>query len=310
MGGADDDVLGRLQELVYEKSDLSFKGRKRALFERRVSERARIGGRPSLSAYYDALKADPAELDRLVNALTTNHTYFFRIPGHFDALREKVFPEIIEAGNSEAMRGWGKFKGEEAEELRRRAMRVRVWSPGCSTGEEVYSLAFTLLDVLKYPRAWDAQVLGTDIKREALAEARRGVYGPESLREADMKLMGPRMETVDGGWSVREEPRRLVSFRESNLKDISGPVPFRMTLTREDGASECLDARGYFDVIFCRNVMIYFDRRGQQKLVDALYGCLRPGGYLFTGDSEPLHLFTHGFERVGWGDAIYYRKPE
>jgi chemotaxis protein methyltransferase CheR len=111
------------------------------------------------------------------------------------------------------------------------------------------------------------------------------------------------MEKVDGGWAVKELPRSLVRFGEVNLKGLSldsGPLP------HTDGAG----GKGYFDIIFCRNVMIYFDRKGQQRLVDNLYERLAPGGYLFTGDSEPLHLFRHGFVKAEGADALYYRKPD
>jgi len=303
------ELIGRFQRIVYDRSGLHFSGHKLVFFERQLRERLDKGRLDDFESYYRRLTEDPSELDLLVQGLTTNRTYFYRNPGHFKALRDTVFPEIIEAKNKEVVSSWGRQGESYNFDGPHPAMRLRVWSSGCSTGEETYSIAFSLLEALSYPRAWDVEVLGTDIKRDALASARAGVYDEASVKELPPEIAGKYMESTVGGYAVRENVSRVVKFREANLKEFTGPPPGALTLRDLDGTVETLDTRGYFDVVFCRNVMIYFDREGQQRLVDALYECLAPGGYLFTGDSEPLHLFSHGFVQAGGDESLYYRKP-
>jgi len=304
-----EDLLGRFQAIVYRKSDLHFPERKRGFLEKRISARLSKWGVEDYETYYRMLEDDPLELDALVGELTTNQTYFFRDPSQFRALKEAVLPELIAEKNREVVHSWGIPGGAPAPGTKHPAMNLRVWSSGCSTGEEAYSIAFTLLDSISYPKAWDIEVVGTDIKRGALDTARKGSYEGASLKGIDPGAAGRYMTRQGDRYTVDEDARRIVRFYESNLKDLSGPVPCRISLKPAAGPAMHLDAEGYFDLIFCRNVMIYFDRDGQQRLVDALYRCLKPGGYLFTGDSEPLHLFRHEFVRSGAGDALYYRKP-
>lgn len=292
------ELFGKFQEIVYDRSDLHFAPSKRVFFERQLREKLLTDGFSDFESYYASLKCDLKRLDVLVQDLTTNQTFFFRNRAQFEALRDKVFPELIGSKNREAVRSWS-----SPAQCRRRTMSLKIWSAGCSTGEEAYSIAFTLLDVLKYPRAWDVRIIGTDIKRSALAAANAGIYEGTSLKETDPALVEKYMEKADGGWAVKELPRSLVRFGEANLKALSlnnGPLP------HTDGTG----GKGYFDIIFCRNVMIYFDRKGQQRLVDNLYERLVPGGYLFTGDSEPLHLFRHGFVKAEGAEALYYKKPD
>ena len=292
------DLLDKFQEIVYDRSDLHFTSSKRVFFEGRIREKLLLYGFPDFESYYESIKSDSNKLDILVQDLTTNQTFFFRNQSQFKALRDKVFPELIESKNREAVRAWSSPAQGQCKRT-----SINIWSAGCSTGEEAYSVAFTLLDVLKYPRAWDVRIIGTDIKRSALAAASAGIYERKSLKEAAPGMLEKYMEKVDGGWAVKELPRSLVRFGEANLKALSmdsEPLP------HTDGAG----GKGYFDIIFCRNVMIYFDHKGQQRLVDNLYERLAPGGYLFTGDSEPLHLFRHCFVKMEGAEALYYRKPD
>ncbi len=301
------ELLEKFKRCVYDKSDLHFSGKKLAFFERRLCERLEKSGLSGYEAYYSYLVENPSEVYALIEDLTTNQTYFFRNAGQFTALREKVIPALVEEKNRQVVRSWGRTEGLMPG--RHPAMSIRVWSAGCSTGEEAYSIAFTLLGAIKYPRAWDLGVLGTDIKREVLNVARRAVYSGDTLRAVEPAVRDAFMERSQGGWTVGEVAKRLVTFYAANIKDVTGPDGSRLLRLEDEGrdVSE-LDVHGRFDVIFCRNVMIYFDRGGQQRLVDALYDCLRPGGYLFTGDSEPLHLFSHRFERADDAGALYYKK--
>ncbi|MBI5190962.1 MAG: protein-glutamate O-methyltransferase CheR [Nitrospirae bacterium] len=309
MTAAKHDLYERFKRLVYERSDLHFSPRKRAFFERQLADRAAACGFGDLEAYFWHVHDNPDGLDGLLQCLTTHQTSFFRNPAQFSALREVILPELVAARNREVISSWGGPGSQVQRPGRHPAMNIRIWSSGCSTGEEAYSIAFSLLDAIRYIRAWDVEVLGTDINRAVLAAARAGVYDGSQLPELARWGADRHVEAGGGTFRVGEDTRRLVRFRESNLKGLTSSRPRRLELRDEAGREEVMEAAGLFDMIFCRNVMIYFDRDGQQRLVDALFDCLKPGGYLFTGDSEPLHLFSHGFERAGGGDALYYRKP-
>jgi chemotaxis protein methyltransferase CheR len=303
-----DELLERFKRCVYERSDLHFSSKKHAFLEKRIRERFIRSGLPDYESYYSFLMGDPSEVYSLIEDLTTNETRFFRNAAQFRALSDVVVPELVKAKNREVVSSWGKGHPVQG---RHPAMSIKVWSAGCSTGEEAYSIAFTLLDIVKYPKAWDLDVLATDIKREAVVVAKSGFYSEKRIEGIGRPVMERFMEQAAGGWLVRPEARRIINFRAANIKDITGQNGGRtLGLVDENGGVAAMEVRNRFDVIFCRNVMIYFDRAAQQRLVDALYDCLRPGGYLFTGDSEPLHLFSHGFIRAEDTGSLYYRKPE
>jgi chemotaxis protein methyltransferase CheR len=302
------DLLTRFHELVRERCDLFFPAAKQAFFENRLRERLFLAGHGDYESYYSYLLEQPDEMQSLLQGLTVNETRFFRNPAEFKALRERILPELIEKKNREVVKSWGDETRPWKWGERHPVMHFRVWSAGCSTGEEAYSIAFTILESLKFPRAWEIEITATDINRAVLYTARAGGYDNGSVAEIQPDMRARYMDSLDGGFIVKEFPASLVRFYEANLKDISA-MPGTMTLKPVSGPDIDMDVAGYFDIIFCRNVMIYFERAAQQRLVDALYNCLKPGGCLFTGDAEPLHLFEHRFETVSEGDAIYYVKP-
>ncbi len=300
--------LAKFNELVLDKYDLFFPASKQVFLENCLRERLLLGGYGNYESYYNCLVGDPEEMQGLIDELTVNETRFFRNLGQFKALKENILPEMIEKRNREVVKSWGDetryWKWGERHPL----MHFRVWSAGCSTGEEAYSIAFTILDSLKFPRAWNIEITATDINRSVLDRARIGAYDNNSANDIDPDMLTRYMDRTEAGFVVKEFPGRLVKFYESNLKDLSAGRGI-MTLRPADGPGIEFDASGYFDIIFCRNVMIYFDRTAQTRLVSTLYRCLKPGGFLFTGDSEPLHLFEHGFNITTEGDAVYYVKP-
>jgi chemotaxis protein methyltransferase CheR len=240
---------------------------KRPLVCARLRKRLRHYGYARLGQYYAHLtERDPEgeELVRMVNALTTNKTEFFREAHHFDLLRTEIL------GPRAAGRG---------------PRRLRVWSAGCSSGEEAYSIAFTVLAGLPDTVDWDVRILASDIDTDMLARAQRGVYlaeraagVPAALRERSF-VRG--REANAGLVRVRREATRLVTFRRINLRDEPWPI------------------RVAFDAIFCRNVLIYFDRALQQDVVRRLVEYLTPSGYLFLGHSESLLGMGTGLRPVG-----------
>jgi chemotaxis protein methyltransferase CheR len=227
----------------------------------------------TFAAYLDRVlnPAETEERDRFVSALTTNTTHFYRESHHFDFLETEVLPGLIERARS--------------------GQRVRIWSAGCSTGEEPYSIALCLLKAFPDAGSHDVKILATDVDREVLARAEAGTYGVNSLREVPQPLIDAGLDCVKSPelWSPKPKVRSLVTFRRLNLIDT---WPFQ----------------GKFDVIFCRNVAIYMHEDTQEKIWSAFGNVLHPDGYLFIGHTERMSPSLRSkFTIVG--KTIYRREP-
>ena len=258
-----------IRRLVSEKTGIVLNDAKRNLVYSRLSRRLRQLGLGHFADYCDLLKGgDDGELVNFINAITTNLTSFFRENHHFEYLRDTLLPELMQT------------KGER---------RLRGWSAGCSTGEEPYSLAMVLRETLP-DTGWDARILATDLDSEVVAKARRGVYtqervngiSPERLKRWFLRGKGGN----EGMVQVRASLRELLSFRQLNLMHewpIKGPLDF----------------------IFCRNVVIYFDKPTQKVLFDRYAELLPVGGHLFIGHSESLFKVSDRFKLIG---KTIYRK--
>ena len=249
----------RIRDLLLEMTGIALGASRRTLVVARLGRRVRALGLQTFSEYCDHLAtADPEghERQELLNCLTTHETRFWREPHHFDFIRHTLVP----AWQARATRGGSR--------------RIRVWSAGCSTGEEPYSLAITLLEALGTPLRFDLAILATDIDTAVLETARRGVY-PLARLGAQPQLRLRRFFLRGHGASVgqvrvRPEVRSLVTFRALNLAAARWPL------------------RRSFDVICCRNVIIYFDRPTQERVCAHLLTQLAPGGHLLLGHSESL----------------------
>jgi chemotaxis protein methyltransferase CheR len=259
----------RFRRLVHEQTGIALNDGKRPLLCARLGKRLRRWGYSTFSEYWVHLtERDPhgEELMRMVNAVTTNKTDFFREAHHFEILRDQV-AAIAGAAGTDAPR------------------TLRLWSAGCSSGEEPYSMALTVLDTLSRPGSWDVRILASDIDTEILATAAAGVYADERVEAvpADLRrryfLRGRGAQT--GFVRVRPDVRELVTFRRINLRDDTWPI------------------RSQLDAIFCRNVIIYFDREMQQRLAARFLELLKPGGVLFLGHSESLVGMRAGLEHLG-----------
>lgn len=245
-----------LSDLVYTKTGIILGEQKRSLIVGRLNKEVRRIGFESFAEYYDHVIGDRSgqALNTLIERISTNHTFFWRENDHYTFFRETVLPEVVET-------------------LRRSGSRdLRIWCAGCSSGEEPYTLAMLLHDYLGPELAkWDAGILATDISSRVLEIALRGVYRSENVEKLPPALRNAGMERVeDDGWRVRESIRKLVLFRKLNLMRESYPF------------------RGRFNLIFCRNVMIYFDTPTRKALVERFHRYTEPGGYLFIGHSESL----------------------
>ncbi len=257
------------RDLAKSHAGISLPGHKRNMVYRRVSKRLTALGLKDFSAYQNLLSGPDggAELEHFVNALTTNKTEFFREKHHFQHLASAVLPI-----------------------LRKQAKpRLRIWSAGCSSGQESYSIAMTLGEALADLARWDAKILSTDIDTEMIEVARRGIYSDAEMHSISGKLRQKYIEVLPGeagGGRMSSALSSLVTFNQLNLH---GPWPMK----------------GKFDAIFCRNVIIYFDVADQCRLFDRFADLLCDGGYVYIGHSESLYKVTERFRPLG--QSIYQR---
>jgi chemotaxis protein methyltransferase CheR len=266
-----DRELSAIVKLVYEKSGITLHDGKRSLVTARLQKRLRAGGFRSFSSYLAHVEADASgeELTLLLDAIATNHTSFFREPQHFAFLRERVLP-----GYAEPTAG-----------------RLSIWSAACSSGEEPYTLAMELKDHLPAAAMNQARILASDLSTKVLATARGGVYRLDRVGGLPVEVLRRHFEkglgAQEGLARVAAHARQNVEFRQLNLLEINS-------------LGEA------FDVIFCRNVMIYFDKQVQQRVVSMLERHLAPRGYLFISHSESLNGIEHGLRWVA--PAVYQRQ--
>jgi chemotaxis protein methyltransferase CheR len=267
-----DSDFFRFCQLVHQHAGIHLTSQKKELVRARLMKILRQRGLQSFREYYEQLMRDSsgAELMGFLDALSTNQTSFWREPKHFEYLAE----EILSAWPAE----------------RRSPFKRNLWSAGCSTGEEPYTLAILIMNAFRGEDLSQVKIHASDINTQVLAQAERGIYPmsrveplpPEWRRRFFQKGVGERQGLV----RIKPEVRRLVHYFRLNLMD---PFPFQEKM----------------DIIFCRNVMIYFEKDTQVKLVDKFYQCLRPGGYLFIGHSESLCNRQHQFNYV---KPTIYRK--
>lgn len=291
-----DAYLDKISDFVSQRSRLCFSGHKREMLRHRLGNRLEQLGLANFAAYWHYLKQTAGEEARLLNCLTTNETFFFRNPDQFSHLRDVIIPDIERLRGIDVVRSWGGGCQVPASSI----MKLRILSAGCSTGEEPYSIAMTLLESLRYPKAWDLEIIAGDLNESCLKTAAKGYYEKDRLKNIPDRYVDKYLQRDDDGALIREEVKNMVSFVPLNLNGLMQGESF-------PGA---VSLSAQFDVIFCRNVMIYFSASCQQMLVDALHRLLVPGGYLFTGDAEPLHLFDHNFETIKGARCLIYKKTE
>jgi chemotaxis protein methyltransferase CheR len=207
---------------------------------------------------------------QVVDAMTTNETQWFRDQYPYEALRNEIFPEFVKRGER----------------------RLRVWSSACSSGQEAYSIVMTAMEfnALNPGKTVEVEVVATDISPVILTQARRGAYPEVAIKRglSDARLQKFFRRCTDGTWEVLPEIRNMVSFREQNLLDSYG-------------------ALGKFDIIFCRNVLIYFSSESRENVFMRMGRCFKPGGFMVLGASESLSRFSNAFDMVRYGNGVFYR---
>ncbi|HEY4546136.1 MAG TPA: protein-glutamate O-methyltransferase CheR [Pedomonas sp.] len=264
-----------LCEFIYRRTGMSFSEGRRYYVERRIDERIRATGANSFRAYFTLLRANTdGELEQLINSLTVNETYFYREEHQFRCLSSDLLPDIVSR----------KPAGQP----------VRIWSAPCSTGEEPYSIAIWLLENWPDVDAYDIEIVASDIDTQALSRARSGCYGARSLARLSSEIIERYFEPAGPAeYRINEELRSSIYFSSINLMD---PAATR--------------TQGRFDVIFCRNMLIYFDDASRRVAAENFYDCLEPGGYICLGHTEAMSRISPLFQVRRFHDAIVYQKPE
>jgi chemotaxis protein methyltransferase CheR len=263
--------LSEIRMLIEERTSIRFDESRERFFSTRVREHMVRKGYFRGTDLLRAIKKTNFDFQELLESLLTQETSFFRYPGVFEAFEKRVLPEL------HIRKFW------------KNPRSLRIWSAGCSTGEEPYSAAITIADAISFSDAWNVEILATDIGRQALAVAEHGVYSGRSISSVSEKQLAAHFQTVEGGQRVRSRVRKMVNFVQMNLSN-----------------SVYL---GKMDVIFCMNVLIYFSEERRRELVQHFYSVLEPGGYLFLGHSESISKMPVKFQAIVLNDCILYRKP-
>ncbi len=260
----------QVSRILYKQSGITLNKDKHELVKSRLAKRIRATGMHGFEEYLVYVKQDKsgAELRGMIDVLTTNKTSFFRESAHFDYLRESLLPK-----------------------MRKTSKKIRIWSAGCSTGEEPYTLAIVLREEISDIDLMDVKILATDLSDRVLACARKAEYTTDKLDGLPPAILKKYFKPVSDGetmiWRVNDSVRKLVSLARLNLM-------------------EQWSIRGPFQAIFCRNVMIYFDKPTQQRLVQRFWDLLEPGGHLFVGHSESLTSSSNDFTYVR--PAVYAKR--
>ena len=267
------EELQRLCDFLYRRTGMSYGEGKRYYIERRVAQRVAQSGAASFSDYMGLLRADAAEAARLVNSFTVNETYFYREEHQLRCLGRSILPEVV------ARRGPGDL--------------VRIWSNPCSTGEEPYSIAIWLLENWPMVDAYNIDIAGSDIDGDAVRAAVGGRYGDRALARLPAGLLARYFGPPEAGERrIIDDLRESVRFGTVNLVDAGA-----------------MAAAGRFDVVFCRNVLIYFDAASRRAAAETLFDALAPGGFLLLGHTESMTRISERFLVRRFEDAVVYQRP-
>jgi len=269
-----EDEYRRLCEFIYRRTGMVFTEAKRYYVERRVVERMAATDASSFENYFARLRADPrAEIELFVNAFTVNETYFYREEHQLSCLTSNLLAERLK--------------------LKKHGDQIRIWSVPCSTGEEPYSIAIWLLENWPFVDRYDIEIVGSDIDTGAVTLARAGIYGRRALMRLPPHVVDKYFEH-DGAetWKIIDDLRESVRFTATNIVD---PAETQL--------------HGRFDVIFCRNVLIYFDDTSRRTAAENLYENLLPGGFICLGHTESMSRISPLFDVARFADAIVYQRP-
>ena len=265
--------LERFVDFLYRRTGMLFGESKRYYIDRRVAERQMVTGHRSFADYFAVLRSERSELELLINAFTINETYFYREEHQLRCLSNSLLPILIQ----------DKVPGD----------KLRIWSVPCSSGEEPFSIAIWLLENWPLVDAYHIEINGSDIDTKALADARVGEFGERALSRMPPDVVDQYFEPPhDGRRRIIQDLQESVTFSPVNLID-----------------GEAMGSHGLFDVIFCRNVLIYFDDESRLAASHNLFQSLKPGGFICLGHSESMTRISDRFETRRFADAIVYQRP-
>ena len=271
-----DEEFQLLRDFIYNQTGIYIAANRKYLLETRLTNRLRELGLSSFSDYYYFLKYDSErrrELERLYSVITTNETSFFRNKPQLKVFQDIILPEILRRQNT--------------------SRKLRIWSAGCSTGEEPYTLSIILHEVLKKDIVkWNIKITANDISMDVLKAAKRGIYGEYSLRTTPPHIKSKYFKKIgEVKYQIHRDVQQLVDFKQINLID-------RFQVRQIERSQ----------VVFCRNVIIYFDEQAKKKVINLIYDNLEDKGYLFLGHSESLHNLSRAFIPRYYPGSIVYQK--
>jgi chemotaxis protein methyltransferase CheR len=263
--------LSEIRRLIEKRSGMLFDQSRERFFSTRVREHVEARKLAHGTDLLRLIKNSNVEFDTLLQRLLTQETSFFRYPAIFDSLERRVLPEM------HMKKFWENPRS------------LRIWSAGCATGEEPYSIAMTVADALEFADAWNIHILATDVSRDALDHAEHGIYGQREVEALNLRQRDQYFSRTDDCYVVKPRIRNMVTFAPMNLAQVV--------------------YMGKFDCIFCMNVLIYFSEERQAQLIQRFYEYLEPGGYLFLGHAESVAKADVHFETHVYQDSRLYQKP-
>jgi chemotaxis protein methyltransferase CheR len=263
-----DAVFEQYRSLIYNESGIHFTATNRSILESRLKERLREKGLSSVADYFTTISKDHGELKNFLDSITTNLTRFFRNQAHFDAMEHHVVPELL---NIKKALG---------------TSTIKIWSAGCSTGEEPYTIAMLMSEIL--PPSWKYEIVASDLSLKCLMLAKEGFYKDSQIAGIPDAYLRKYFDKAEGGYKIRSELMSNIRFDYHNLKNDSGLKSM--------------------DIVFCRNVIIYFDDIAQTAVINRFWDAMASKSFLFIGHSESLFGMDTKFEFVKTQWATLYRK--
>jgi chemotaxis protein methyltransferase CheR len=269
-----EDDFQKFQEYFYRKTGIQFDISKRYFVDKRLVERIEATGNDNFRSYFAMLRfqASGVELQALVNLMTINETYFFREEYQFHCLVNSILPEIV-----------AKKKDNEP---------IRIWVIPSSSGEEAYSIAMCLLERWPGISKWDVEIISSDIDTKILQQAQAGLYSERSVKHVPKAYLNKYFRSTPRGFQLNDDLRSAVEFTRINLMDAAETRAYRN-----------------FDVIFCRNLLIYFDDLSRKQAVETFYDAMRPNGFICLGHSESMSRISSLYKIRKFPEAIVYQKP-
>lgn len=263
-----DTDFERFRTLIYDESGIHFSESNRTILESRLKERLRIAKLETVGEYYRFVRQDAEELKVLLDAVTTNLTRFFRNAAHWETFEKFVLPDLIAHKRKSGNR------------------RFKMWSAGCSTGEEPYTIAMELLELL--PKEFEIEIIASDLSLKSVLTGQQGFYGTNRISGIPEPFLEKYFDKQENGYQIKDTVKKLIKFDYHNLKNDSG--------------------QRNLDVIFCRNVLIYFDEAAQKAVVDRFWEAMAPHSFLFIGHSESLFGMQTSFKFIKTDYATLYGK--